>query len=106
MPLPKAKLLGGPLDGVELPAGSRPTFLHIHGGQDDRNPRCFQLPGDGRHLYRAYGTELGFEMFLFAGHTHRLCDNCGGFNEIGEGERNPRCQLCDTSLAPGEVAPS
>jgi hypothetical protein len=42
------------------------------------------------------------EIFLYAGHTHRLCE-CGGYNVIAS---TTSCQLCGEPLTPGGVGPS
>jgi hypothetical protein len=108
--LKSGALVGGPLDGQDLAAGTRPTFIFVAGGQGSdgrhRDPRVFKLPGNDRYLYRSLVVEGDTEVFIYAGHTHRHCDGCGGFNEVGEGERNPSCQLCGTSLTPDQMAPS
>lgn len=89
-------LIGGPLDGGQLSgARSRPNFLWITGSL-----KAFVAPGSRRHLYRFLGLRAGRDLYLYAGHTHRCCSACGGFTEIGEGERNPKCELCGTSLTP------
>lgn len=92
-------LIGGPLDGGELAPAARPGFVWVSAKQQTMassgRPRfaAYVKPAKGRALYR----NVGDDTFLYAGHSYALC-SCGGYNDIGEGERNPRCQLCDAPL--------
>lgn len=95
MAAPRGELIGGPLDGMRMGPGNRPNFIWV--ALAGRGVRVHEAPTGRRHLYRSVGRTNGTEAFVFAGHTHRLCE-CGGYNEIGEGERNPRCELCGAAL--------
>jgi hypothetical protein len=104
--LPVGVLLGGPLDGHQLGRASRPMFVWVAGGEDHLGRtvkvRCYVVPSPKRHLYRSLVMENDREIFLYAGHTHRLCE-CGGYNVIAS---TTSCQLCGEPLTPGRVGPS
>lgn len=96
MGLPRAELVGGPLDGQRLsPSSSRPPFIWV--AQAGRGVRVHGEPTAKRHLYRSIGRAKFGEVFIYAANTHRLCE-CGGYNEVGEGEKTPHCELCGEPL--------
>jgi hypothetical protein len=91
MSLPKAELVGGPLDGATV-APQTGGFVWAQAG--GKGVRCFQARAAGRLLYRRAGDG----KWLYAGYTHAVCSGCEGFNEVGEGERDPKCELCGSAL--------
>lgn len=87
-----AELSGGPLDGIRVRLRSRRAFLWV----DVRPPHAC-LTGPRRHsvLYRQ--TVVG--TYLYAGHTHALCGDCGAYVERVDGHV-VSCSLCGGALAP------
>lgn len=97
MPILGGRLVGGPLDGGTLAPAARSVFVWVS-RSDAGSLRGYGTPGRDRLLYRSQGGTNKHETFLFAGHTHARCGGCGGYNELGEGESKPRCELCGAGL--------
>ena len=78
----KAELLGGPLDGYAKKRSNGQLFMtFVHDG--------------AAGLYRRVGERSDSFTYLFCGHTHATCTNCGGMQEKRGG---PECILCGAPL--------
>jgi hypothetical protein len=84
-------LIGGPLDGASIAPGPRPPFVWC-GALAGNRVKCFTKPAANRELYRS----VSLLRWLYAGHTHTLCEGCGIYTVA----RAARCGLCGHELAP------
>lgn len=89
----KVELVGGPLDGRQKSSTAPPAYLWI-----DADLRFYKADGRGRALYRylGKGKQRGMHAYLYAGHTHRRCANCGVYIERRAGSN---CALCGEAVA-------
>ena len=96
MSVPRSLLVGGPLDGETVSASQSANYVWVQltgRGQ----ARCYSTPQAGRHLYRLIHRVRPYK-YLYAGHTHALCE-CGGIAGINAAK--PKCPLCGEPLTQG-----
>lgn len=90
--MPKAVLVGGPLDGLKRDTNPGSDFIWAEGTKNKF--RVFKLGDEQRHLYKLITAWSGGEYiaFLYAGDTHTRCEGCGGYVLTATGCES--CQMC------------
>ena len=98
MSSPRSTLIGGPWDGGTLTPTQDAPFVWV--GMVGTGARCYALPAEGRHLYRLVKHDRPYE-YLYAGHTHGHCTDCGGYTEITSPKRplGAPCDFCGEPLS-------
>lgn len=97
---PRSLLVGGPLDGETIAASQQAAFVWVQPGNP--HPRCYSSPAEGRSLYRLVHRIRPFK-YLFAGHTHGYCQECGSFYSPVRRTGRERTALCDYCGAPQQA---
>jgi hypothetical protein len=92
------EVVGGPLDGAEIPTVMRPKIAWI-----TRQGKLSARHRPDRLLHRLIPALGGGWVYMFYGYTRAYCCECESLHEIARDRLSPRteCSVCGTALVPG-----